>query len=317
MSLSRRADDVIDELAAQQHGIVSRAQLAAAGVSAGSIDRRVCMRRMHVIHRGVYQVGPVRSARCREMAATLACGDAAHLSHWSAAAFRGLVAPPPPSSGVHVLTPPERRVRVPGIIAHRVRLAPEDGERVEGIPVTSVPRTILDLACTVRMADLEQVVALAERERLASAADLERILASHGRHRGAARLRALLDADTPPAFTRSEAEARFLRLIRRARIRHPQVNAPFGRYELDFFWPVERLAVEVDGHAWHGSARAFRRDRRRDFVIEAAGVHVLRLSWQQIVDEPEATAVLLSRVLDERRASRHTTVPRTPPNTLV
>jgi very-short-patch-repair endonuclease len=110
-------------------------------------------------------------------------------------------------------------------------------------------------------------------------------------------LRALLSGDASPALTRSQAEERFLALVRRAQLALPEANVGVGGYEVDFLWRSQRLAVEVDGFAFHSSRRAFNRDRRRDSLLSLKGLRVLRITWSQIVEEPEAVAALLAHNL--------------------
>jgi very-short-patch-repair endonuclease len=118
----------------------------------------------------------------------------------------------------------------------------------------------------------------------------------HAGRRGASRLAAVFEGGGP-ALTRSEAEERFLLLVRRARIDPPEVNVIVAGHEVDFYWPAERLAAEVDGFAFHASPPAFARDRRRDADLTAAGLRVMRILSQQITDEPEALLVRLGRAL--------------------
>ena len=145
--------------------------------------------------------------------------------------------------------------------------------------------------------DLERAIALAERKGVLSAAELVQRAEASPRHRGARTIRNLLAAEAAPAFTRSEAESRLLHLIRRARLRRPQVNAHLCGYEVDFFWSEERLVAEVDGYAWHGSSAAFTRDRRRDADLHASGFRVIRFTWDDVAKHPEATIGVLAAAL--------------------
>jgi very-short-patch-repair endonuclease len=182
----------------------------------------------------------------------------------------------------------------PGIKIHRVAwIGPTELRTRFGIPLTSPVRTVLDLAGTSPN-ELEAALAEGYATRLIRRRELAALLADHPRHRGTRRLRALIDEG--PALTRSEAERRFLALVRRARLPQPEVNVRLGR-ELDFLWRRERLVVEVDGFAFHSTRAAFERDRRRDAELAANGFHVIRITWRQIVSEPEAVVARLAQAL--------------------
>jgi very-short-patch-repair endonuclease len=137
----------------------------------------------------------------------------------------------------------------------------------------------------VRRRELERALAEAVAKRLAKHADMLELLGRHGQCPGAGRLRALL-ASGEPALTRSEAEEGFLTLIRKAQLRMPDVNVAVCGYEVDFFWRQEQFVVEIDGFAFHGTADRFESDRRRDAVLAAAGVRVMRVTWRQLEREP-------------------------------
>jgi very-short-patch-repair endonuclease len=301
-------DTVTFDLAAAQHGVVSRAQLLRAGLPASTIRGRVRARRLKPLHRGVYQVGPIAGPRVAEMAAVLACGGGSAgaggsvarsvlVSHRSAAALWKLM--PARTDGiVEVLVVGNDRRGRRGVRVHRTdALADDDSARLEGVPLTSAARTLLDLAGTLPARDLERALASGER---AGVVDRVGLLAFMSRRPGrtrAASLRALLADAAAPALTRSEAEERLLALIRKSQLRTPETNVVVHGFELDFLWRAERLAVEVDGFAFHRSARSFERDRRRDAALTAHGVRVMRVTWRQIVSEPEATLVRLAQAL--------------------
>jgi very-short-patch-repair endonuclease len=165
------------------------------------------------------------------------------------------------------------------------------------VPVTSAARTIFDLSCVAGPRELEQAVAIAERERLATRDELLAVLDRYAGRAGSRRLRGLLERSAPPALTRSKAEDLLLGLIRDAGLPEPEVNVRLHGYEVDFLWRSARLAIEVDGYAYHSSAHAFVRDRKRGSALAAAGIHVVRLSWYQIADEPRKTLVQLAQAL--------------------
>jgi hypothetical protein len=278
-------DTRISEAAGFQHGVVSRTQLLDLGMTPRQVQRRIRNGRLRPLHRGVYLVGPRISSRAREMGAVLACGEGAVLSHRSAAVLWGLLPPlaqpseDRPSGGagedchyaahlypVHVSQRNGDRGRgLPGIRVHRVTLASAgDTEVVDRIPVTAPLRTLLDLAWAeaskhpddrVTQREVEQAVARAEREGLVDLEELAAVSArGEGRgHQGAPLLRTLVDRENGPALTRSEAEERFLGLVRQAKLPPPHVNVRVGAYELDFLWPGLGLGVEVDGFDYHAS----------------------------------------------------------------
>ncbi len=163
--------------------------------------------------------------------------------------------------------------------------------------MTSAARTLLDLAPLIGVRELESAVARAESERLVSRAEAQELLARAGRRPGVAALRAVLELDGGPALTRSEAENRFLELVRQASLPAPETNVRFGGYEIDFLWRDHRIAVEVDGFRYHSSRPRFEGDRRRATNLAALGIHVIPVTWRQIVDEGMATAVRIGNAL--------------------
>jgi very-short-patch-repair endonuclease len=291
-------DAVMRSLAARQHGVVARAQLLEAGVPAHVIDHRLAKGRIDAVHRGVYRVGPAPLPHERELAVLLACGASAVLSHRSAALLWKLVPGSPCDTPVDVSVPRGHRAPSEGMRVHRTSCLPADEiTLVEGIPVTVPARTLLDLAGQGDLRDLEQAVAQVERAGLATRADLLQLATRHPHRRGMVAIRALLAAGAEPAFTRSEAETRFLMLVRKAQLPAPATNVALRGYEVDFLWRAEGLVVEIDGFAFHSSSAAFECDRRRDAVLAAAGLRVLRITWRQISQEPEALLVRLAQAL--------------------
>jgi very-short-patch-repair endonuclease len=144
---------------------------------------------------------------------------------------------------------------------------------------------------------LEAALATAERDRLSRRRDVLRLIARGPRRRGLHALRALLANSGAAALTRSEAEKRLLALVRRGGLPAPATNVLVEGQEVDFLWSEARLVVEVDGFAFHASRSAFESDRRRDARLAALGYRVVRTTWRQIVEEPEATLVGLARTL--------------------
>jgi very-short-patch-repair endonuclease len=294
-------------LAADQHGVVSRRQLERAGISTDVVDRYIRIGRLRRLHRGVYQLGPAIGPHARLMAATLACGDTATLSHRSSAGLWRML---DESEGVVDIIVTGRSESRAGIRVHRAQLRPDEVTTRQGIRVTTPARTLYDFASMVapieRAArdaspvvmhrDVERTLAEALAQRLTTRLAMRALLDHHHGH-GAGLLRELLESDVNPALTRSEAEERFLDLVRRGCVGDPAVNVIVERFEVDFLWRAERLIIEVDGHTFHASKRAFENDRRRDAVLAAAGYTVMRVTWDQITREPEAVLVRLVRTL--------------------
>ncbi len=256
----------IAAVAAAQHGVITFEQLLVAGLSSSSVRDRVRANRLHRIHRGVYAVGHKGlSIQGIWMAAVLACGAGAVLSHRSAAYLWKMLKPIP--GPVHVTLPTRagRRKRE-GITIHRSStLLPSQTTAEEGIPVTSPSRTLLDLHRTVPPYE----------------------------HRRALRQAEYLDLPTgglPADGTRSELESLFLKLLKRHRLPAPEVNARLGPFLVDCLWRSERLAVELDGYAAHGGRTAFEDDRARDAELRRRGFEVLRFTWRQVTHEPRLVA---------------------------
>jgi very-short-patch-repair endonuclease len=292
------SERLIDEMAARQHGVVTRQQLLDAGIQPRAVARRVESGRLRPMHRGVYQVGPLPGPKTFEMAAVLACGPTAAISHGSAARMHGIPVSWSKSDPVSVsVVYPVARAR-PGIQVHRVRVLPgRDVTRVERIAVVTAVRAIVDLTGVLATRDLERVVAFVLREHLTDEPELRACAVRRGNPAGIALLMTILNSDTDPAFTRSEAEARFLELIRGTGIRIPETNARVAGLEVDFVWRKEKVIVEVDGYQYHGSRRSYHRDRARDRKLAAEGYLVIRVTWDEIVNQGPAVLVSLARAL--------------------
>ena len=289
-------DWMIATLATMQYGVVSRRQLLAAGIGAGAIETRLKRHQLHPLHRGVYAVGHTALVPlAREMAAVLACGPSAALSHYSAAWLWGLLEMAYDLIDVTVGRSSHKR---PGVRVHRSRtLGPEDVRTHRGIPVTAPARTLLDLAEVASARELERAFAEAITQRLTTHAALAAAVENARGHRGAGRLRDLLTRGEEPALTRSEAEDRLLALVREAGLPSPAVNTRLGAHLVDFHWRDRNLVAEVDGYRFHSSRGAFERDRRRDADLNAAGFRVLRITWRQLAEEPMAVIARLAQAL--------------------
>jgi very-short-patch-repair endonuclease len=254
--------------------------------------------RLVALHRGVYAVGHTGlTLRGQELAAVFACGPKAVLSHRSAGRLWGLLRTG--SSRIEV-TAPRSRARHAGLTVHTTRcLSTEDRHVIDAIPITSVARTIVDLAETLTDPWLARAVHEAEVRRIF---DLEAVEAALGRvsgRRGRHRLRRVLAAYRPEDHElESEAERRFRALCRRYGLPNPRPQLIEG-YRVDFYWPQARLAVEVDGAAFHHTRRAFHADRARDRALAALGIQVLRVTWPDL-DRGQKIAGELQRALAAR-----------------
>jgi hypothetical protein len=184
------------------------------------------------------------------------------------------------------------------MVLHRSRLHPEDGVVRDGIPVTTVARTLLDLAEVVRPHQLDRALEAAERLGLFDLSSIERLIArSHGRH-GLRAMQIALRDYRPPAFTRSELERRFLHLCKEAGLPCPAANLFIAGAEVDMSWPDRRLVVELDGHDSHRTHAAFERDRERDTSLQLAGYRVLRITHRRLEAEPTEVIGAVRRLLD-------------------
>lgn len=294
-------DAVVAELAGRQHGVVARWQLSCMGVSSGAVERKIARRSLHPIHRGVYAVGHrVLSQDARWLGAVLAFGPDAVLSHRSAGQLWGIV---PRYAIVSEVTRPASVRGKRGIVVHRSAI-PVDERTVEnGIPVTTVPRAMLDLAAMLDVRQLERAWNEMEVRELTDALSVPNLLARHPGRRGVAKLRALLATDEPEGITRNEFEQAFVALLDRHDLPRGRMNADLavrGRFfEVDCLWERERLAVELDGGAAHRTGRAFQSDRLRDRILLAEGWRTSRITWHQLRDEPKAIAADLRRALTE------------------
>jgi very-short-patch-repair endonuclease len=265
------SDRAIVELAGRQHGIVTTAQLAAAGIGRRAIARRVERGWLIPRFRGVYQVGPVAARYGREMAAVLACGESAALSHHSAAAIWGFGRR---DEVVHVSVTRDVRSRE-GVRVHRSLSL--NAVVHNGLPLTTPARTLEDLARTLTSEELDRAKEQAHILGLVMPGD-ERF----------------------PEFTRSEAERRLKALCRKAGLPIPRTNARVAGWEVDAFWPAQRLVVEVDGYKYHRTRRAFERDRRKDAALTVAGYRVVRITWRRLRYEPIALGAQLGALLSVR-----------------
>jgi predicted transcriptional regulator of viral defense system len=298
-----RRDEGIARICQGQQGLIALAQLEACGLTRQGVQERVVAGRLHRIHQSVYSLTPsVMTERGRFMAAVLACGPEAVLSHRSAAYLWGLVESWEEPTDV---TAPNRRGRSPeGVASHRDgSLQPIDKTTRHGIPCTTVARTILDFAAVEPDWRLRKIVAQAEVLRILDQAELRALLKRSRRRRGVARLRLILDTIHPQTKrTRSELERLFLEMCAKRGIAHPEVNvwlpAPDGRhYQADFLWRDQKLIVEADSRRFHDTDSAFVSDRKRRQQLELAGWRVSQCTWEEVEQEPRRLALTVRALI--------------------
>lgn len=288
-------------LADRQWGIVKRGQLIDCGLSRTAIGDRVARQRLRVLYRGVYAVGhAVLRREGHWLAAVWGSGRRAVLSHADAAAHLDLL--PMRGRVIHVTTP-SRSGRAPdqaGVRLHRVgTLRPWECTLIDGIPTTTVARTLLDLSPQLRPRAMEDLIARSDRLGLFDLLDVRRCLAEHPRQPGAPALRRLLDdlAGSGAADLRSPLEVRLLQLCHDHDLPKPATNVMVAGYMVDFQWPGTKLVVETDGYAYHSTRTSFERDRERDQHLTLAGYTVVRFTYRQVTQTPEAVAHRIRRLL--------------------
>lgn len=293
-------DPAVAWLAARQRGLATVAQLRICGLTRDAVRHRVAVGRLHRVHRGVYLVGHESAPEgARQVAAVLACGPSAALSHRSAGARWGICAED--REAVDVLSAARNSGSKPGIRFHRTGKLDAGELRVrDGVPLTAPARTLIDLAGLLPERQLERALDAAVSARLVRESALVAALTAAPRRPGTARLRSLLGEGQGAILTRSEAERRFLALLRAAELPTPLVNVRVGDYEVDALWREQRLAVEIDGYRFHAGRGAFERDRIRDADLATAGLSVRRFTWRRLLNHPEAVIATVARALERR-----------------
>ena len=281
----RGIDRLIAALADRQHGVVAVWQLVALGLGYEAIRHRANVGRLHRVHQGVYAVGYRKLTRHGHwMAAVLAFGPDARLSHRSAAALWGIG---PGFWKIEVTVPTARRARR-GTRTHRATLHEEDIATHSGIPVTSVARTVLDLAGVLTDNALTRLIEDADRAELLDGRALDRVIGRRPKMAGIVRLRSVLAAYRGPADTRSKLERDFRALIAAAGLPEPQFNVLVAGLTVDVFWPQWKLVVELDGRPYHMSPRPFETDRIRDAKLQRIDLRVLRVTGWRLDNQPHA-----------------------------
>lgn len=307
-SSARLRDRAVAELARQQHGVVARRQLLGLGMSGRSIDVRREHGQLHEVFRGVYVVGSRRISRSgRWMAAVLAAGEGAVLSHRSAGRLWRIL--PQGAEWVDVTCPPGRVVRRKGIVSHESQMEDDEWLVEGGIPVTSPFRTVFDLAAVLDSRGLERALHEADVREVRDRVSLPMLLERYPGRRGARNLRALLESRRPVGMTRNDFEEAFVALIDAHGLPRPRLNADLalrGRFfEIDALWERERVALELDSRSVHATPRNFESDRQRDRILVAEGWRTMRITWRQLQEEPEAVVADLRLALTQSGPHAH------------
>jgi Protein of unknown function (DUF559) len=287
-------------LAARQYGIVTRDQLNDLGYSDRMIDQALQIGRLQAWHRDVFAVGHGGlSPHGLCMAAVMFRGDGALISHQSAVWLWGLEK----TLEIPVNVSVRRRGHAQGAIGlhHCPALRDEDLATTEGLPVTSMPRTLLDYASTAKQYRLEFAIDRADRLDLLDPAAVDRILDEVPGHRGRRPLRRALAIYRENGFTRSGGEQKMLVVLADAGIRQPAVNDVVEGCELDFYWEHERFAVELDSWEHRRSRRSFEEERERQENLAMAGIETIRVTGTRLKHEPGQVANRIARHLDLRR----------------
>ena len=293
-----RRERALAERARRQDGVVTATELQALGFSEGAIARRVLSGRLHRLYEGVYAVGHLAlTQRARWRAAVAACGPGALLSHRSAAALWGLPVAPGRLPAV-TIGHGGRGVR--SIEVHHARTIREEHRALlGGVPVTSVARTLADLAGLLSERRLRRAVVEAERLRLLRVGPVLD-LCRRGR-RGSAVLRMIITSELAPAVAaKSELELRFLELCDAHGIPAPRVNVTLEGFMVDAYWPAAGLVVELDGDNFHRTAGDRRRDAARDRALSLAGHQVVRFGWDDVTSTAAATARTITTLYRRR-----------------
>jgi len=288
-------DGRVAELASEQEGVFATWQLRELGFTRDMVRRRLQAGRLFRVFRSVYALVPQIGLRGQFMAAALSYGPNAVLSHRAAAAILELG--PWPTGAIDV-TVAVRRKPQPGVRLHRAEV---ERRVVDGFPVTTVARTLVDIAHVLPYGRLEEAFERGERLGILDAAEVEKM--ARGR-RGARKIHRILAEFGEPAPTRSELERAFRRLCKVHGIPLPSHNVCVHGEDVDAYWPAEDVVVELDSFQFHKTRRAFERDRRKSAALERANCRVLRFTWRQIRQESDEVAATVHSALAQRRGER-------------
>jgi very-short-patch-repair endonuclease len=283
----------IAQLAAANHGVVTRRELLGAGLSSVQVRRRVEKGALIPVHRGVYRVGHCApSVEATYMAAVRAGGEGALLGRRAAAYLHGLVKGRPPKP--ELITPTQRRIA--GVsTTHCRNLSARDAAIVRGIPVTTVPRTLVDLAAVLPQAELARACHEAGVSHRTTPADVEAVLARRPNAPGAKKLRRIMRGDE--RVTLSALERAFLRRLEANGLSPPETNQPAGGRRVDCRWPDKRLTVELDGYRFHNTRHSWEQDRRREREARARGDEFRRYTYGDVFEQPRSMLAELRKLL--------------------
>jgi len=284
--VAREATLVIRQLAEKQHGVVAHRQMIARGLGVRLIESRIAQGQLIPLHRGVFALGHRRIGLYGAwMAAVLACGPGAVLSHGTAAQLWGIRGSRKPIEVTRV----SGHRRPHGVRLHQTRSLPAEHVTVEaGIPVTTIERTLLDMAPRLDAKQLEHDLVEADRSRRLRWLRLWQALTEHGRGRKGVKRLKRIAAQADPRFADavSMSEVDFLILCREEGLKMPQVNVLVEGKKVDFYWPEERLIVEADSYGYHGDPRAFELDHQSTVDLEVAGYRVHRTTYKMLESNP-------------------------------
>jgi very-short-patch-repair endonuclease len=296
-------DARVAALAGGQRTIVSHEQLIGLGFSPRTIAHWVNRGRLTPVFHGVYSViSGELPPLALEQAALLVCGERVFLSHHSAAFLWGLRTAHPVEVEVSVVgrrCDPRKGIRV-----HQIQeIDRSEIRRHAGLWVSTPARAVLEIAETRSPGEVAAAINEGLAGRVLKRGEVDEVLARHRGRRGAGRLAAVIAGGAGATISRSKAERRFRRLIRDAGLPQPEVNQPFGRWELDFIWREERLVVEIDGYQFHSGPASFNNDHEKDLAVRDAGLDLLRFTSDHVVMR---SAMVLARVAGAlaRRAAR-------------
>ena len=282
-ALGRTVEEEVARIASARHGVVTRAQLLDAGITRREIGWRLRRGDLIRVHRGVYRVGHrAPSIEATYLAAVLAAGEGALLCGRAAAHLLGLVKGTAPAP--EVITRTERRIE--GVTTHRSRAANDgrDATIVRGIPVTTVPRTLVDISSVLSLDALARACHEAGVRYGATPRAVEAVLAQRPGSPGAKKLRRVIHGDVH--VTLSKLEAHFLELLRSENLPLPITNKPAGGHRVDCRWPDHRLTVELDGYRFHNSRHSWEQDRQREREARARGDDFRRYTYGDVFERP-------------------------------
>jgi hypothetical protein len=291
--LDRTVEEMLARIARKQHGVVTRRQLLDAGISAHEVKRRVRRGQLLREYRGVYRVGHrAPSVEARYLAAVLACGEGALLSGQAAGYLLGLLKGRAPAP--EVTAPSERRVK--GLRTPRERgLGRRDAMSWRGIPVTTVARTLVDLAASTTVDELARACHEAGVKHGTTPAHVQAVLGRRPNSPGAPKLKAVMRGDVH--ITLSTVEDAFLARLRKEGLPLPKTNRPAGGRRVDCRWPTKRLTVELDSYRYHRSRHAWELDRRREREAHARGDDFRRYTHGDVLEDPELMMAELRALL--------------------